>query len=405
MPRGALFYGPPGTGKTLLAKAIAGEANVNFISASGSDFVEVYVGVGASRIRKLFEKARKNAPCVIFIDEIDSLARKRSNGSNGGSLERDSTLNTLLVELDGFDENQEILIIGATNRLELLDDAVLRPGRFDRKIRFELPERQEREQLFYHYLEFMNLDDSLSIEDMAYNLSKLSFGFSAADIANICNEACILSVRKGLEVIDQELLEEAVDHVLLGPEKETFRLSDQERETVAFHEAGHTVVAYISEHTTYPIKVSIMPRGKSALGFSQREMPENKLMTKDEFLDDMCVLLGGRVAEELFCGQITTGASDDIQKLTQRAYLYVSHYGMDSTINTFYYNLDQNDRYSNDLRKDIDITVQELINSCYQRTKDILNQNEIFVRKIKEELIENDTLNKDDLINIFSECQ
>lgn len=403
MPRGALFYGPPGTGKTLLAKAIAGEANVNFISASGSDFVEVYVGVGASRIRKLFEKARKNAPCVIFIDEIDSLARRRSNGySSGGSLERDSTLNTLLVELDGFEENQEILIIGATNRLELLDDAVLRPGRFDRKIRFELPERQEREELFYHYLESMNLDDSQTIEDLAYNLSKLSFGFSAADIANICNEACILSVRKNLELINQELLEEAVDHVLLGPEKKTFRLSDQERETVAFHEAGHTVVAYVSEHTTNPIKVSIMPRGKSALGFSQREMPENKLMTRDEFLDDMCVLLGGRVAEELFCGQITTGASDDIQKLTQRAYLYVSHYGMDSTFNTFHYNLEQNDRYSNDLRNNIDTTVQNLINSCYQRTKEILNHNEIFVRKIKEELIENDTLNHEDLINIFS---
>ena len=248
----------------------------------------------------------------------------------------------------------------------------------------------------------MNLDDSQTIEDLAYNLSKLSFGFSAADIANICNEACILSVRKDLEFINQELLEEAVDHVLLGPEKKTFSLSDSERETVAFHEAGHTVVAYISEHTTNPIKVSIMPRGKSALGFSQREMPENKLMTRDEFLDDMCVLLGGRVAEELFCGQITTGASDDIQKLTQRAYLYVSQYGMDSNFNTFYYNLEQNDRYSNDLRNNIDTTVQNLINSCYQRTIEILTQTEIFVRKIKEELIENDTLNQEDLINIFS---
>ena len=405
MPRGALFYGPPGTGKTMLAKAIAGEANVNFISASGSDFVEVYVGVGASRVRQLFQKARKNAPCVIFIDEIDSLARKRSNGGSGGNLERDSTLNTLLVELDGFEENQEILIIGATNRLELLDDAVLRPGRFDRKIRFDLPERQDREQLFFHSLESMNLDDSQTIEDTAYNLSKLSFGFSAADIANICNEACILSVRKDLDTIDQELLEEAVDNVLLGPEKKTFRLSDKERNTVAFHEAGHTVVAYLSEHSTDPIKVSIMPRGKSALGFSQREMPENKLMTKDEFLDDMCVLLGGRVAEEIFCGQITTGASDDIQKLTERAYQYVSFYGMDPEFNTFYYNLEQNNRYSNDLRKDIDTTVQDLINSCYQRTTEILNNNENFVRKIKEELIENDTLNKEDLINIFSEGQ
>ena len=403
MPRGALFYGPPGTGKTLLAKAIAGEANVNFISASGSDFVEVYVGVGASRIRKLFEKARKNSPCVIFIDEIDSLARKRSNGfSSGGSLERDSTLNTLLVELDGFEENQEILIIGATNRLELLDDAVLRPGRFDRKIRFELPERQEREELFYHYLESMNLDDSQNIETLAYNLSKLSFGFSAADISNICNEACILSVRKDIEFINQELLEEAVDHVLLGPEKKTFSLSDSEKKTVAFHEAGHTVVAYISEHTTNPIKVSIMPRGKSALGFSQREMPENKLMTRDEFLDDMCVLLGGRVAEELFCGQITTGASDDIQKLTQRAYLYVSHYGMDSNFNTFHYNLEQNNRYSNDLRKNIDTAVQNIINQSYDKTKIILQENKDFVIAIKDELINNDTITKDILDDIYN---
>jgi AFG3 family protein len=399
MPRGALFYGPPGTGKTLLAKAIAGECGVNFISASGSDFVEVYVGVGASRIRKLFDKARSKAPCVIFIDEIDALARKRAVNLSGGSQERDSTLNTLLVELDGFGNNKDILIFGATNRLELLDDALMRPGRFDRKIRFELPERKDREHIFFHYLENMNLDGNP--EEVAEKLSKLSYGFSCADIANICNEACILSVRNKVDKIDQRLLEEAIDHVLLGPEKKTFRLSEGERETVAFHEAGHTVVSYISKNTTFPVKVSIMPRGKSALGFSQREMSENKLRTQNELLDDMCVLLGGRVAEEIFCGQITTGASDDIQKLTNLAYLYVSYYGMDHRLKTFYYNLEQNNRYSEHLRKDIDSFVQEIINSSYLKTKDILQNNKDFVIAIKEGLIENDTLNKDDLDNIY----
>ncbi len=399
MPRGALFYGPPGTGKTLLAKAIAGECGVNFISASGSDFVEVYVGVGASRIRKLFQKARSKAPCVVFIDEIDALARKRGVNLSGGSSERDSTLNMLLVELDGFENNKDILIFGATNRLELLDNALMRPGRFDRKIRFELPERSDREKIFFHYLENMNLKEDPEI--VAKNLSKLSYGFSSADIANICNEACILSVRNKVEEIDQRLLEEAIDHVLLGPKKKTFRLSDEERNTVAFHEAGHTVIAYLSENTTFPVKVSIMPRGKSALGFSQREMSENKLRTQNELLDDMCVLLGGRVAEEIFCGQITTGASDDIQKLTDLAYLYVSYYGMDQKLSTFHYNLEQNDRYSEHLRKNIDTSVQKMIDSSYLRTKDILQNNQEFVIAIKEGLIEHETLNKNDLDDIF----
>ncbi len=400
MPRGALFYGPPGTGKTLLAKAIAGECGVPFISASGSDFVEVYVGVGASRIRNLFQKARDKAPCVLFIDEIDALARKRANGfSSGGDSERDSTLNKFLVELDGFESNENILVFGATNRLDVLDNALLRPGRFDRKIMFELPEKNDRKEIFQHYLSKLDLDKEP--EEIATNLSKLSFGFSGADIANICNEACILAVRNNLEVITEQVLKDAIDHVILGPEKKTFRLSDNERRTVAYHEAGHTVMAYFLENTTKPIKVSIMPRGKSALGFSQRELPENKLRTKEELLDDICVLLGGRIAEEIYIGQITTGASDDIQKLTQLGYSYVSIYGMDDEISTINYQSDI--EYSQDTRNRIDLAVKQIVNRCYHKTKNMLELYNHHVKTIAEDLLEKETLYEEDLDKIFQE--
>jgi ATP-dependent metalloprotease FtsH len=396
MPRGALFYGPPGTGKTLLAKAISGESNVNFLSATGSDFVEVYVGVGASRIRDLFNKARKQSPCVLFIDEIDALGRKRSSCStSGGNSERDNTLNKFLVELDGFEENDNIIVFGATNRLDIIDDALLRPGRFDRKIRFELPEKSERKKIFNYYLSKLNLKDN--IEDVTKRLSNLSFGFSGADISNICNEACILSVRNNYNTITYKMLENAIDNVILGPEKKTFRLNDKERKIIAYHEAGHTVMSYLLEHTTKPIKVSIMPRGKSALGFSQREMSDNKLKTKDEILDDICVLLGGRVSEEIFMNNITTGAYDDIQKLTELAYMFVSIYGMDDDFRIFYYNSELKNRYSENIKKQIDETVKNIINDCYKKTKEMLNNKKEFVEKIAVELLRNETLNQNQL--------
>jgi ATP-dependent metalloprotease FtsH len=400
MPRGALLYGPPGTGKTLLAKAISGECGIPFITTTGSDFAEVYVGVGASRVRDLFAKAKKNAPCIIFIDEIDALARKRgSNIQNSGSSERDSTLNKLLVELDGFEENDNILIFGSTNRLDVIDDALLRPGRFDRKIRFELPEMKERKVIFKHYLDKLNLDGKS--EEIADRLSKQSMGFSGADIANICNEASILSVRNNLEIINLKILENAIDNIILGPEKTTFRLSDKERNIIAFHEAGHTVMSFFLENVTSPIKVSIMPRGKSALGFSQREMSENKLKNKDEILDEICVLLGGRVAEEIFIRNITTGASDDIQRLTELAYMYVTVYGMDNEINIFHFNNNIKNRYSEELKKDIDESVRQIIYTCYEKTKNFLSKKERYVIKLAKELLEKESLNKDELNKIF----
>ena len=397
MPRGALLYGPPGTGKTLLAKAVAGECNVPFLAVSGSDFCEMYVGVGPARIRDLFAKARKNAPCIVFIDEIDALARKRSNYTVGssGNTEKDATLNKLLVELDGFEPNDNVLIFGATNRLDILDEALMRPGRFDRKIRFELPERGDREKIFHNYLHKMKLDGSPN--DLSAALSKQSFGFSGADIANICNEACILSVRCNSENITRKILENAVDNVLLGPEKNTFQLSNSEKRIIAFHESGHSVMSYILKNVKPPIKVSIMPRGKSALGFSQSEMSEEKLRNKDELFEKMCVLLGGRVAEEIFCGNITTGASDDIEKLTRLAYLYVTRYGMDKSIRTFHFDRERKERYSESLRKKVDSAVQKLINRAYVETKNILQKKKNLVTSLATKLLEKETLNQTDL--------
>jgi len=402
MPRGALLYGPPGCGKTMIAKAVAGECEIPFIAVSGSDFCEMYVGIGSARIRDLFKKARSKAPCIVFIDEIDALARRRVHFATGGSgsSEKDITLNKLLMELDGFEPNDNILIFGATNRLDILDAALMRPGRFDRKIRFELPERGDRNKIFAHYLSQMNLDTDPNI--LSELLSKQSFGFSGADIANICNEACILSVRYNSEKITQKILEHAVDNVLLGPEKKTFQLSDKEKRIVAYHESGHSVMSYMLPNVKPPIKVSIMPRGKNALGFSQSEMSEDKLKNKDELFEKICVLLGGRVAEEFFCQNITTGASDDIEKLTTLAYLYVTRYGMDDSVGMFYFDRKEKDKYSEPLRKKVDDAVQKLINRAYKKTKEMLEKNKYFIKKFAEKLLEKETVNQGDIDLIFS---
>ena len=401
MPRGALLYGPPGTGKTLLAKAVAGECGIPFISTSGSDFTEMYIGVGASRVRSLFQRARDCAPCIIFIDEIDALARKRSGVSiSGGSSEQDRTLNRLLVEMDGFEPNENIVVFGATNRLDVIDDALLRPGRFDRKIRFELPEKDDRKKIFNHYLGKMSLSNDSS--ELSEALSKQSFGFSAADIANICNEASILSVRYNSDNVTRKILENAIDNIVLGPEKKTFRLTKKEQKIVAYHESGHSVLSYLLKNTKPPIKVSIMPRGKSALGFSQSEVSENKLQNKDELFDRMSVLLGGRVAEEIFCGNITTGASDDIDKLTEIAYQYVSRLGMDKEISTFHFDVNKKDRYSDGMRVKIDSAVQKIIKKAYQQAVTVLKKNRDLVEKLTQKLLEKETLNQTDLDIIFN---
>ena len=399
MPRGALFHGPPGCGKTLLAKAVAGECGVSFLSVAGPDFSEMFVGVGASRVRDLFQKARKKAPCIVFIDEIDALARSRHNLPSLGHQEKENTLNRFLIELDGFEDNDKVLIFAATNRVDMLDKALLRPGRFDRKIQFELPERGDREKVFTHYLNKMQLDDK--VEKLAEILSKQSFGFSCADIANICNEASILSVRQSKEKVSQDILEMAIDNVLLGHEKKTFRLSDAERRIVAYHESGHSVVSYTLPNVKPPIKVSIMPRGKSALGFSQSEVAENKLRNRDELKERICVLLGGRIAEELFCGGITTGASDDIEKCTKVAYQYVGVFGMDEQIGCMHCNW--NDKtLSEDLRQKVDQAAQTLIRECYQRTKKLLQENKHLIEKMAEKLLEKETLNQEDIEKVFN---
>jgi len=394
MPRGALFHGPPGTGKTLLAKAVAGECDMSFLSVAGPDFSEMFVGVGASRVRDLFKKAREKAPCIIFIDEIDALARSRHNMPGMGHQEKENTLNRLLIELDGFTANDKVLIFGATNRLDMLDKALMRPGRFDRKIKFELPERQEREKIFQHYLDKMQLEEGM--EDVASRLAKQCFGFSCADIANICNEASILAVRNNRKKVSRRLLEEAIDTVLLGHEKRTFKLSEQDKKIVAYHESGHTLVSYRLPHVKPPVKVSIIPRDKGSLGFSMSEISESKLKSQDELVEKICVLLGGRIAEEVFIGSITTGASDDIQKLTQLAYQYIGNFGMDKEISTFHYNRKVN-YYSEDLRMKVDRRVHELIHACYDRTQRLIEKNKPFIEAMAQALLEKEILNQEEI--------
>tara|TARA_Y100001970_G_scaffold173950_1_gene212352 strand:- start:2127 stop:3818 length:1692 start_codon:yes stop_codon:yes gene_type:complete len=400
MPRGALFHGPPGTGKTLLAKAVAGECDVSFLSVAGPDFSEMFVGVGASRVRDLFKKARKKAPCIIFIDEIDALARSRHNMPGMGHQEKENTLNRLLIELDGFTANDKVLIFGATNRLDMLDKALMRPGRFDRKIQFELPERQEREKIFQHYLNKMQLEKGM--EGVAAHLAKQCFGFSCADIANICNEASILAVRNNQTTVSRRLLEEAIDTTLLGHEKRTFQLSEQDKKIVAYHESGHTLVSYLLLHVNPPVKVSIIPRDKGSLGFSMNEISESKLKNQDELVEKICVLLGGRIAEEVFIGSITTGASDDIQRLTQLAYQYIGLFGMDKEISTFHYD-GKLQHYSEDLRKKVDHRVQELIHTCYDRTKRLIEDNKPRIEAMARALLEKEILNQEDIELLFRE--
>lgn len=377
IPRGALLVGPPGCGKTLLAKAVAGEAKVPFLSISGSDFVEMFVGVGASRVRDLFKKARQKAPSIIFIDEIDAVGKKRHGGKfGGGNDERDNTLNQLLVEMDGFSTDTSVIVLAATNRKDILDNALLRPGRFDRTVDITLPSIKEREQIFGVHLKKITLDSATNKDEFARKLAALTPGFSGADIGNICNEGAIIAARKNLESVGIKEFEEATERVIGGIEKK-LPLSDNERRTVAYHESGHAVAGWFLEHSSPLLKITIIPRAKGALGFAQYLPNEVQLYSKEQLLDTIVMALGGRVSEELFFHKVTTGASDDIKKCTQIAQSLITEYGMSKKLGTLNYAHEEGYQksYSDKTNRIIDIEVKAIIDQAYLRCKEILTQN------------------------------
>lgn len=406
IPKGALLIGPPGTGKTLLAKATAGEANVPFFSVAGSDFLEMFVGVGPSRVRDLFAQARENAPCIIFIDEIDAIGRQR--GGRGGSTndERENTLNQLLVEMDGFSTHKKpIVVLAGTNRHDILDKALLRPGRFDRTIALDLPDIKARKDIFMVHLPKLKLQ--YTPEYYAGKLAAMTPGFSGADVANLCNEAALIAARNDSTEIVYSHFESAVERVIAGLERKTMALSPLEKRTVAFHEAGHATVSWFLEHGSPLLKVSIIPRGPG-LGYAMYIPEELNLYTKDRLIDMICVTLGGRAAEELTFGTITTGAQDDLQKVTQIAYSQLLEYGMSDTLGpaTFGAIKDQgwvSKTYSEETAKLIDQEVRELVDTAYTRTKQIIMDNHEVFEKLANKLIDKEVLSYDDCKEILGE--
>jgi AFG3 family protein len=402
LPRGLLLIGEPGCGKTLLAKAMAGESEVNFLSVSGSDFNEVFVGVGASRVRKLFQKARAQAPCVIFIDEIDGVGSKR--GMSYGK-ENDVTLNKLLVEMDGFKENDNILVIGATNREESLDSALLRSGRFDRKIIIDPPNVNERNAIFKLYLEKIKMAGDLELDAAAEKMAKITPGFSGADIANICNQAAIIAVRGNIEdpKLTLEHLEEAIDEIVVGMKKKDRLMSPEETQIVAHHEAGHALLGYLLKSTNPPIKVSIVPRGRGALGYSQPEPVDKKLYRKKELLAQLMVLYGGRIAEEIFFQDPTTGAWDDIKKATKLARQMVTQYGL-SDLGARACQLEENmqgsKRVGPEFLNKVENEVQRILDEQYAAAVKLLNDCKDDLEKIAQKLLEKEVLVKADIVEL-----
>jgi len=391
IPRGALFYGPPGTGKTLIAKAIAQECKTEFIHVSGSSFNEMYVGVGQSRVRKLFEKARKMKPCIIFIDEIDTLGKRRSKMSEGHN-EHENTLNSLLAEMDGMDSNDSILIFGATNRPQMLDSALTRPGRFDRKIEFSLPTLDERNEILKLYLKKYPVSSDL--DNIVKNISEITYGFSGADLSNLCNEAAIKSVRNKKEKIDLDELNNAISYIMVGSKRESSKLLKSDKVTVANHEAGHAFMSYIQKDTESPCKVSIIPTTKGALGFSMSNQREKKLSTKNELLQQMSVMMGGRCSESIFLDDITTGASDDLEKLRNLAKAYICVYGFSDKLG----NLNMmNDDVSEKMKQLVDNEIQNLIDNVYKYTNNILSENKEEVKKLVTILLKKEEINKNDI--------
>ncbi len=401
IPKGALLVGPPGTGKTLLAKAVAGEADVPFFSMSGSDFVEMFVGVGASRVRDLFKQAKEKAPCIVFIDEIDAVGRARGrNPSMGGNDERENTLNQLLTEMDGFGSNSGVIILAATNRADILDKALLRAGRFDRQIYADLPDLNERKEIFGVHLRPLKVDDTVDADLLA----RQTPGFSGADIANVCNEAALIAARHNKNAVGKQDFLDAVDRIVGGLEKKTKIMTKEERKTIALHEAGHATLSWMLEHANPLIKVTIVPRG-SALGAAWYLPEERQITTKEQMLDMMCATLGGRAAEELFVGSICSGAMNDLERVTKQAYGMVAYLGMSEKIpNICYYNntdYSLTKPYSDETAKMIDDEVQRMIAQQYERAKKILTENAEGHNKLAQMLIEKEVIFADDLEKIF----
>ena len=404
IPKGALLVGPPGTGKTLLAKATAGESEVPFLSISGSDFMEMFVGVGPARVRDLFAKARSQAPSIIFIDEIDAIGRQRGRGGMGGNDERENTLNQLLVEMDGFATTSGVVILAGTNRPDILDKALLRPGRFDRQISLDRPDINGREQIFDVHL--AKIKTEKEVDYYAQRLAALTPGFAGADIANVCNEAALIAARQSKESVQMIDFEGAIDRVIGGLEKKNKVISKVERRTVAYHEAGHAVVGWFLEFAEPLLKVSIVPRGTAALGFAQYLPSENLLMTKEQIRDMMCMTLGGRAAEEIMIGKISTGAQNDLERITRMAYSQVSLYGMSESVGLVSFPSDNETfqkPYSDETAQMIDKEARGLIDACYKTTLDMITERKDLVTELAEALLKKEVLNLDDLNEILGE--
>jgi cell division protease FtsH len=398
IPKGALLIGPPGTGKTLLAKAMAGEAQVPFFSLSGSDFVEMFVGVGASRVRDLFKQAREKAPCIIFIDEIDAIGRARGKNAMMSNDERENTLNQLLVEMDGFGGDTGIIILAATNRPDVLDSALLRPGRFDRQISIDRPDVKGRQEIFKVHLGPIKVSESLDI----YKLAEQTPGFAGADIANVCNEAALIAARKGKSGVEMQDFQDAIDRVIGGLEKKNKIISPNEKEVIAYHEAGHAVCGWFLEHAYPLLKVTIVPRGTAALGYAQYTPKEQYLYTIEQLTDQMCMTLGGRAAEQIFFGKISTGASNDLQQISKMAYSMVTTYGMNDKIgNVSFYDPSQENSFqkpfSEETGKIIDEEVRKMIAEAYQRTIQLLTERKEEVEKLAKALLDKEVLHKSDV--------
>ncbi|MGN0049086.1 MAG: ATP-dependent zinc metalloprotease FtsH [Bacteroides sp.] len=401
IPKGALLVGPPGTGKTLLAKAVAGEANVPFFSLAGSDFVEMFVGVGASRVRDLFRQAKEKAPCIIFIDEIDAVGRARAKAAAmGGNDERENTLNQLLTEMDGFGSNSGIIILAATNRVDVLDKALLRAGRFDRQIHVDLPDLNERKEVFGVHLRPIKIDQTVDVDLLA----RQTPGFSGADIANVCNEAALIAARHGKTFVGKQDFLDAVDRIVGGLEKKTKITTEAERRSIAIHEAGHASISWLLEYANPLIKVTIVPRGR-ALGAAWYLPEERQITTKEQMLDEMCATLGGRAAEDVFLGRISTGAMNDLERVTKQAYGMIAYLGMSEQLpNLCYYNNEEysfNRPYSERTAELIDEEVKKMVNEQYERAKKILSEHKEGHNRLAQLLIDKEVIFSEDVEHIF----
>ncbi|HMB92781.1 MAG TPA: ATP-dependent zinc metalloprotease FtsH [Rhodothermales bacterium] len=406
LPKGVLLVGPPGTGKTLLAKAVAGEAGTPFFSLSGSDFVEMFVGVGAARVRDLFKQAKEKAPCIIFIDEIDAIGRSRGRGMMmGANDERENTLNQLLVEMDGFNTDKGVIIMAATNRPDVLDNALLRPGRFDRQILIDRPDRIERAQIFKVHTRNLILSDNVNMEVLASQTP----GFAGAEIANVCNEAALLAARLGKESIEMDDFEQAIDRVIAGLEKKNKLIAPKEKKIVAYHEAGHAIVGWFLEHTDPVIKVSIVPRGLAALGYAQSLPDERYITTKDAFMERMTMMMGGRAAEEIIFGHLSTGAQNDLERITKTAYAMVVDFGMSERVGHISFNLSSRNNegpmfdkpYSDHTAQMIDEEVKVIIDEVRQRARAMLEEKREKLEEMAQELLKKEVLGPKELVEIL----